>query len=218
MPERKPHLRVERFGHREDYASRHRGRPEQIPSLDRETHGQALVGQYAAALAAYSQRRAAVTAPVTEETGLYLELTSMSGCKLPLESLDTARDYRLQSLHREGEAEVAVIFVPDSRRTVLQGKLQAYLNPQRDRSAQNPKPSNRRLVDSIAQIRLANLRSFWTDDLAFFPTDANESRWWELWLSKQGGSICWPRPAPLPSASAHNLATRRSLSTTAPWC
>jgi hypothetical protein len=146
-----------------------------------------LVGQYAAALAAYSQRRAAVTAPVTEETGLYLELTSMSGCKLPLESLDTARDYRLQSLHREGEAEVAVIFVPDSRRTVLQGKLQAYLNPQRDRSAQNPKPSNRRLVDSIAQIRLANLRSFWTDDLAFFPTDANESRWWELWLSKQGG-------------------------------
>lgn len=148
MAERKPHLRIDEFPQPENYASRRKGRPEQIPLLDRAAHGQALLGQYATALGAYAHRRAAVTTPITQETGLYLELTSVAGCKLPLARLDTARDYRLQSLHNVGNVEVAILFVPDSRRATLQRKLQAYLDRQRD----STNPGLRRSTSSVTRM------------------------------------------------------------------
>lgn len=186
MPASKKHLRVDNFSSSEDYASRRVGRSDQSPlQADRFGHGNQLKTQYAAAIASYAQR--APVEPITDETGLYLQLTSVPECRLPLETLDSARDYRLQSLHDDSEGrEVAVIFIPDSRRLSLAKKLDEYLNPEKD-NARSQKPRNQRLVDSISDIRLANIKSFWTDPPGEFPQDANAQCWWEVWLNKRTG-------------------------------
>ena len=189
MPERKPHLRFDGFREEFDYESKHRPPTKAVPLRDRQQHGTALLGQYTGAIQeAAAKRPQAGPAPITEETGIYLELIGQPGQKLPLAKLDSARDYHLQSMHLEGdsqhEVEAAVIFVPDSRRAAFERKLQAYLDPRRDTKKSN-KPANQGLIDSIALIRLAHLRSFWTDHPNEFPADPNAVRWWELWLSKQ---------------------------------
>lgn len=187
MPINKKHLRVEQFLLTEKYASRRRGRSENVPlQPDRFGHGRRLLQQYADAITSYAERLDASVSPLTEDIGLYLELTGVPGCNLPLGSLDTARDYRLQSMHVDSaHREVAVIFVPDSKRAVLAKKLEAYLNPEKN-NARSHKPRNQSLVDSIASIRLANVESFWTDPPEDFPSDANLPYWWELWLNKRG--------------------------------
>lgn len=188
MPdEQKPHLRIEQFSQSEDYVSKRRGDSEPIPQLNRTQHGNALLQAYEGALTNYAHRRATAQPSLTEETGLYLELTGWPHRKLPLEKLDSVRDYRLQSVHvDESGAEVAVIFVPDSRRSAMQRKLQAYLDPVKD-SKKSELPRNQSLVDSIAGLRLANIQSFWTDHFGLFPLDNQQVCWWELWLTKQPG-------------------------------
>jgi hypothetical protein len=43
------------------------------------------------------------------------------------------------------------------------------------------------MVDRIASLRRATLRSLWTDDPAVYPGD-DESIWWEVWLRRHDGS------------------------------
>lgn len=191
MSELKPHIRFDDFRERHDYKSKHQPRTKGTPLLNRQQHGAALLSQYTEAIQEATAKRIETKSnPVTEETGIYLELIGLPGQKLPLEMLDTIRDYRLQSVHVVGntnhETEVAVIFVPDSRRSALERKLRAYLDPRRD-TKKGHKPANQPLVDSISQIRLAHIRSFWTDHPDEFPKEKNAIHWWELWLTKQQG-------------------------------
>jgi len=98
--------------------------------------------------------------------------------------LDTSRDFKLQSCRKDGDHEIAVVFIPESKRDAFQRKLSRYLDPKSDGKGG---PRNHSLIDSIAEIKLADLRSFWTDDPRLFPEDTNQAVWWELWLRK--GSI-----------------------------
>lgn len=106
----------------------------------------------------------------------------MPDCELPLDSLDTSKDFKLRSCRKVDDYEVAVVFVPESRRGVFQSKLDQYLDPDKDGKGG---PRNHNLVDSIAEIKLADLQSFWTDVRGLFPQDEDQVVWWELWLKKQ---------------------------------
>lgn len=198
MAEIKRHLVVERHVEREDYRSKTPGRTQVVPLLNRGTHGEALRQQFTRCLTDADQRAARDEELVTPERGIYVEILSVENCQLPLDSLDTSRDFKLRSCKKIGQREVALVFIPEAQRQAFLRKINAYLDPQRDR---NNKPSNQRLIDSIAEIRLADLRSFWTDDPATYPTDANQRIWWELWL-KKGQS------AEQPDVVARNLAQR----------
>ena len=184
MPERKPHILIEGFADREDFSSRRRGRNPVIPLQDRHQHGQSISGQYASVIRSYDARRAQAPPPITEDVGIYVEIVGMPDCELPLDSLDTSRDFKLRSCRKVDDHEVAVIFVPDSRRGIFQGKLEQYLDPDKDGKGG---PRNHNLVDSIAEIKLADLQSFWTDASGLFPQDEDQVVWWELWLKKQPG-------------------------------
>ena len=182
MPERKPHILIEGFARREDFSSRRRGRNPVIPQQDRDQHGQSIFGQYTGVMQSYNAQRAQAEPPITEDVGIYVEIVGMPGCELPLDSLDTSRDFKLRSCHKVDDHEVAVVFVPESRRSVFQRKLEQYLDPDKDGKGG---PRNHNLVDSIAEIKLADLQSFWTDARREFPQDEDQVVWWELWLKKQ---------------------------------
>lgn len=106
----------------------------------------------------------------------------MPDCPLPLDSLD-GRDFKLRSCRKLDNREVAVVFVPEGRRNVFQKKLDQYLDPEKD--SKGGEPRNHNLIDSISEVRLADLRSFWTDSDSLFPEDEQQVVWWELWLKRR---------------------------------
>lgn len=158
----RPHLIVNGFVTSEEFRSRRTGRNPIIPQQDRVAHGERLLSRYADLVKQFEGWRAQSETPITEDVGIYVEIISAPNCELRLDSLDTSRDFKLRLCRKEGEQEVGVIFIPESRRHVFREKLEQYLNPEMDSTGG---PRNRNLVDCIAEIRLADLRSFWTDDI-----------------------------------------------------
>lgn len=183
MPERKRHILVDGFFTSEDFRSKRTGRNPIIPPQDRLAHGQYLSSRYTDLVAQFEAQRSQIENPITEDVGIYVEIVGAPGCELPLESLDTSRYFKLRSCRKENDHEVALIFIPESRRDVFQRKLEQYLDPDKDGKGG---PRNHNLVDSVAEIKLADLRSFWTDGPEEFPGDPDQAVWWELWLKKRG--------------------------------
>ena len=184
MADRKPHLLVNGVGSREDFQSRSRGRSPEVALQDRHQHGTALAQQYANVLARHEARQAEPLVPITGETGVYVEVVGFSGIELPLEKLDN-RDFKLCSSRKQGDHEVATVFIPESRRDAFNQKLHWYLTKDTDKGM----PRNQALIDSIAEIKPADLHSFWTDAQELFPEVADQPVWWELWLKKRATSL-----------------------------
>ena len=81
----------------------------------------------------------------------------------------------------EQDRTLATIYVPDDKIQVLLNKLEAY----RDFNLEAPRRrDNRKLVESISNIKLATLREMWTDDPALYPA-ANTIITWEVWLRRE---------------------------------
>jgi subtilisin family serine protease len=183
MAERKLHILIDGFVLNEDFRSKRTGRSPIIPLQDRFVHGQHLSLRYAELVNQFETHRTQIQNLITKDIGIYVEIMGVPGCELPLESLDTSRDFKLRSCRKIDDHEVALIFIPESKRDAFQKKLNEYLDPEKDSKKGNPR--NHSLIDSIAEIKLADLRSFWTDAPEYFPADFDQAVWWELWLKKR---------------------------------
>ena len=181
MTERRSHLLISGFSNSEEFRSRRTGRNLVIPPQNRTTHGQSLTGQFTNVLNEYQARRDQTENPITQDVGIYVEITSTDGGELPLDSLDT-RDFNLRYCKKVDDHEVALVFIPESRRNTFHTKLQQYLDPEKDGKGG---PRNHSLIDSISEIKLADIKSFWTDDPTYFPENARQEIWWELWLKNR---------------------------------
>lgn len=189
MTERKQHLRLEGFSKTESYTSKALVIPPKLSPRDRNAHGKYLLGQYDLIMAFSEERKSDIDDFISETTGVYVEITSFTDEPLTLDSLDTLHDYKLCSLKVTGDSkEIAVIFVPDLKRKIFKQKIDEYLNPDRD-SKKNNNPRNQRLLNSIESIKLAQLRSFWTDKEELYPENPNQEVWWELWLTTKTGDV-----------------------------
>jgi len=140
MPERKRHILVDGFFTSEDFRSKRTGRNPITPPQDRLAHGQYLSSRYTDLVAQFEAQRSQIENPITEDVGIYVEIVGAPGCELPLESLDTSRDFKLRSCRKENDHEVALIFIPESRRDVFQRKLEQYLDPDKDQCSQPNAP------------------------------------------------------------------------------
>jgi len=74
----------------------------------------------------------------------------------------------LGRLRKVDDREIAVVFIPEARRDVFQRKIEQYLDPGKDGWGG---PRNHNLIDSIFEIKLADLQSFWMDDESLYPDD-----------------------------------------------
>ncbi|MBQ4844879.1 S8 family peptidase [Pseudoalteromonas sp. MMG005] len=183
---KRKHLDVARFFVEEPFRSKRTGRNSGIPGQSRGQHGAKLGRQYQAVLERYSAQSEQREAPITPDMGIYVEVIGVPGIKLPLDSLDN-RDFKLCTCKHSGVQEVALIFIPEERRGTFHKKLEQYLDPSKDGKHNDEGvsfPRNHTLIDSIEEIRLANLESFWTDPAELFPTNREVQVWWELWLKK----------------------------------
>jgi hypothetical protein len=98
---------------------------------------------------------------------------------LAFESLDLQQSkIQLLSVIRDAENRtIATVRVPDDKVTTLLKKLEAYRDPLPG------KRDNRKLVESIANIKLSTLRELWTDEIDLYPA-ANTVIAWEVWLRR----------------------------------
>ncbi len=177
-----PHLLVHGTASAEPYTypRKVRGPAFDLPSRNRAEHGERLLAALSTvrlSLEELRERRAALG--IAEDRGLYLEFESDPGFELMFKSLDRMRDgIELVAVRERGDIMLAVVFVAEGRLQKLERLIVAYRDEDDPRSGQ---AKNKKLVESISDIRRAALESFWTDDDALLPASGS-AIWWEVWL------------------------------------
>lgn len=123
------------------------------------------------------------------EKGFYIEFEGELGYDMRVESLkDTRAGIKLVTVTEiPGDENTpklirATVFVPEGKISHFIKKVEDYLNPAKETPKRKPK--NQPLIESISNIRLATLRSLWTEADAFPSHD--ELLWWEIWLRTDG--------------------------------
>jgi hypothetical protein len=183
MSER-PHIRIKRSpdSRRYKYAGVGGSGEFKLPPRDRLDHSTKLTGDLlnAAHLAQETRR----------EQGLFgrakafvYTFKSEPGHELVLESLERRQnDIEVQSVHMEGDVQVATVRVPD-------GQLKAFFKLVKDyRTKAGRTPSrhrNQNLIESISSIGLTTVRELWQDPTPF--PEPNTSLWWEIWIRSGSG-------------------------------
>lgn len=162
------------------------GSSPKIPVRDPDRHSQYLRRRLENAWETAENQRRAVAH--VERDGTYIDFVSEPGFDLILKSLEARRSMiRLLNVHREGlegeEQTKATVYLPFSKRGYFLRKLNKYSeSPEALRSRKNQK-----LVDSISDIRLSILESFWQDEKHLLPTEV--PRWIEVWLSSDKDDV-----------------------------
>ena len=183
MSDNLKHIVISRFVDSRDYQSKVSPRTAKLPKLARFEHGNELKKQYQDSLKLYDLK--VPFNPITEQLGVYIEITSRENLPLALDKLDN-QTFHLCAVKQLDKREQATIFIPEDKRNVFVKKIDSYLDINKDskpdKKTNQVYPANHDLLARIDQIKLADLRSFWTDDISRFPLDDKEEIWWELWL------------------------------------
>lgn len=176
------HIVVATPGEARGYTATSRGGGEfQTPPRDRRAHAQKLQADVAKAEHAAVQLAQETGHTIT---GISLEVLGEPQFQLKLESLDDARlGIELRSVRDVDGRRHATIYVPPGKLEKFVKKIERYEleNTTPRTPTGTPRPKNEDLVAGISEIRLAVLRSFWTDGSELYPRE-EERIWWEVWL------------------------------------
>ncbi|QSQ21407.1 S8 family peptidase [Pyxidicoccus parkwayensis] len=147
---------------------------------NRAAHGAHLKAQFEAAL------------PSDDEDDLLtlrFEFESEPDFDLKLESLEVeSKGIELLNVRHvvlpTGTVTLATVLVPRGQLKYFLKLFEDYLTRTRGK---NQQPANKSLVESIAHVRRASVRSLWTDPGASFPEE-DGPLWWEVWLRRTGNA------------------------------
>lgn len=185
------HIIVPREPTSEKYQPHGRKIPEPtvpVPA-SRPAHGMALRQSMERAVDEASQRREAAAVEVHGAVpGLYVDFESHPGVSLELKTLEDPRlgiELVAVSEMKTGDKppktiQRATVVIPEGRVGHFIKRFEAYskTTPKKKREHRHEK-----MLDPVARLRLATLRSLWTDSPEAYPGDG-ESIWWEVWLRR----------------------------------
>lgn len=198
MTQWKQHIKLVNIATPEPFRRESRGSRPGIPQRNRVDHGEKLQNALSNAWDTYAERRQQVPSSLDRDRGIFLEITSQPGYSLPEDKLDN-RDFDLRHLRSVHDQEVAVVFVPEKSRRRVARKIDDYLDPSKDRKG---KPSNQLLATRIADIKLADTASFWTDSAERMPEAPDKKVWLELWIKRRASHLSREE---LSEALSHNM-------------
>ena len=201
-----PHLIVEGFFGTEKYTAAPRRGPDfPLPARDRTAHGTSVCEQLNKIRGENEQSRGVQTEP-DKPAPIPIEVRSEPGFVLNLESLENrAKGIEVACVRTEGDVQVATVQVPEGALTHFLKLVEKYLTEDTKGTTKTPpKPRNQDLIDRVAELRLATLRSFWGDDENDFPA-VGKAIWWEVWVMVRGDQSPWDSFRML--AQAHGLTT-----------
>jgi len=148
---------------------------------DRITHGGKLRGDLLSAFKAFDEERPS-DPRVEPVKGAFLEVELRRGAVADKLERKTDGVKPLAAQLDAAESRIVGLFVPDEARPVLSQILEDYHTGPLTEKAQNP--PRKSFVEPIESFRQARLETFWTDDLAYLPTDPAQFMWWEVWCTK----------------------------------
>lgn len=163
-------------------AHRSGGRNQALPARDRQAHGHSLRAQLerlkpAAAAAAETQRGLDMQGGL----GLQIEFVGQPDVELAFQSLgNDQKRIELLSVRKQDDITYANVFVPDGALDHFERYVADYLAERKGKKGQAL--DHQPLLNTIAAIRVAELRALWTDDPGLLPELRDEAFWWEVWL------------------------------------
>jgi hypothetical protein len=179
----RPHLFPGKTGQEKPYTyAGQSGEPKlKLPKgVQRVQHGQRLKTEVTDGVKQAKQAKPAVA----KAGGTTLQFESNEGLKLALRSLESLQSgIELLNSRVVDDIMQATVFIPEGKEHIFLNKFEAYCYKEHHQSGN---PQNQRLTESINKIRLATIKSFWTDNHEL-PADA-ETRSYEIWIrrSKNG--------------------------------
>jgi hypothetical protein len=192
MAEHYRHIFLEQSGESSEFTSPSSGRSnDRIPTWrDRALHSDELHRKLNEAWETAKQtiaQRTAVSIPAKQ--GLYLEFESAPNFDLITKSLEDRQagirllNVRSVPLPNDPEQEItrATVYIPAGKEQHFLEKVRRYA----EEETKTGKPKNSLLVNSIENIRLAVLESFWQDEPTLMPD--KDSIWCEIWLRDETG-------------------------------
>lgn len=162
-----------------------------VPELDRQTHGQALsvqLQQVKAIAARLHEAQNRLT--LRSGIGVQVEFVGQPHVALAFESLgnergrNEAKRIEVLSVHTVGNVTSANVFIPEGKIAHFEGYIQDYLTEKH--RVDGVAADHKSLINTLSAIRLAGIKSLWTDDLNLLPADLDEEFWWEVWLPSEG--------------------------------
>lgn len=152
-----------------------------IPHRDPLQHSNYLKGQLNSAWEKAEEQRKAVVH--VDRQGVYVDFIGEPGNELIIKSLeDMRKGIRLLNVRYENEHEndqkktLATVYIPNEKRGHFLNKLNSYDNE----TTPIGNRRNEKLINSISDIKLSVLESFWQDDVGLLPGD--DPAWVEVWL------------------------------------
>lgn len=181
-PRDRPHFHLEGGGRSERYTSPAKGGSGLPPARIRASHARKLELALVQAVGEAKRRLAGRDdAIATGERGFYLEFSVPVAERAWVEGLENRpKAIELVAVRPPvagDEVVVATVFVPEGAADFFGKKVQDY----RDQETGTGRPKHQNLVARIEGVRLAVVRSLFTDDAALFPQNAGKA-WWEVWL------------------------------------
>ena len=190
--DRLPHLIVEGFFTTEKYTAKQGFGPDcPLPVRDRTAHCNSVKSQFEKIRGENEQKRGNETTD-DEPAPISIEVRSEPGYFLNLDSLENkAKGIEVACVRTEGDIQIATVQVPEGSLTHFLKVTEKYISEDtKGTSKTPPKPKHQDLIARVSELRLATLRSFWTDDESDFPAQTQQI-WWEVWVRKLGGQNIW---------------------------
>jgi len=181
-----PHLLLRNSAESESYTPSGSWSSRDLKSRNRGSHGEKLKNDLEESAERDKVRKENAPENMNVGDGIYIKFESDPGYELNIDSLERTRQGIEVTAVRnievdldEGTAEkqVATVFIPEGKLEHFFGLIEKYL----EEETSSGDPRHRKLIDTIARIRLATLRAFWTEPSSDFP-DPSEQIWWEAWL------------------------------------
>jgi len=181
-PRDRPHLLVQGGGESEIYTSPRRGGGGMPPARARAAHAAKLERSLGLAIAGARAQLAARDEAMAEgERGFYLEFEVPVEHRGALDGLENrVKKIELVAVRPPAEGDelvTATVFVPEAVADYYTDKVEQY----RDELTPGGQPKNQNLIARIEDVRLAAVRSLFTDDVALLPP-AGLAAWWEVWI------------------------------------
>jgi hypothetical protein len=147
------------------------------PERNISEHGNKLVGLFNDIISVYTTQ---VSANVRDDEGFYVDFIGAKNHDLTIQSLENLPSkIRLSNIKNiDGEIS-ATIFLPKEKQDFFLNKINQYLLP----VSQNENPKFAKLVNSIEDIKLSAIKSFWNGSESTIPRE--EKVWCEVWLINQ---------------------------------
>ncbi len=157
-----------------------------FPTRDRPAHSDRLRRQWESIWTRAKERqesRTAVSMPTRD--GIYVEFEGAPGYDLVTKSLeDRGAGIRLLNVYKvrsendpTQEITRATVFIPSGKQENFLKKIRKYA----EEDTKKGKPKNADLIQSVEDMRLAVLESFWRDDPSLLP-QGTAAVWCEIWL------------------------------------